>query len=239
MLTRIFLLLLVFLLAVPGTARSAEDPGIRLSGDSSGLTDVFEVDGPWLLDWSVRGKSRLPCNFAVWTDEDASGQPCYIDIRLFDVRAGKYLGTIAQLAGTGRGYKLFEEAGRYRIDVTAENVVWEFLISSIDERTAREIKTRAEQTPPLRGQSSLALRRVAEGAFRSWRPEGDETLFLFGEDETKGYRVTFSPACPGLADATALSFISVFEGGVASYDSVLLDDGTRCYFNRVAPTVFD
>ncbi len=82
-------------------------------------------------------------------------------------------------------------------------------------------------------------RRLAEATFVSWRPVDDETLLLFAEDETHGYRVTFSPACHGLADATALSFVSVFDTDVESYNSILLDDGTRCYFSRVVPTIFD
>jgi hypothetical protein len=64
-------------------------------------------------------------------------------------------------------------------------------------------------------------------------------LLLFSEDESSGYRVTFSPACPGLSKATALSFVTAFESGVESYNSILLDNGTRCFFNRVVPTVID
>ena len=65
------------------------------------------------------------------------------------------------------------------------------------------------------------------------------TLLLFAADKVHGYRVMFSPACPGLSNAKALSFVTEFDLGVESYNSILLDNGTRCYFNRVVPTVFD
>ena len=35
-----------------------------------------------------------------------------------------------------------------------------------------------------------------------------------------------------------LDFIAL-PGGPERYDSILLEDGTRCYFARVVPTVFD
>ena len=66
-----------------------------------------------------------------------------------------------------------------------------------------------------------------------------QTLLLFAADKVHGYRVMFSPACPGLSNAKALSFVTEFDQGVESYNSILLDNGTRCYFNRVVPTVFD
>lgn len=239
MFTRITLLLILFLISISGAAWSAEDSQIRFTGDQSGRTDAFDMDGPWLLDWSVRGKSGLPCNFAIWSGDDATGQPCNFEIRLLDERSGDHVGTIAQLEGTGRGFKLFEQPGRYRVDVVAQNIIWEFIITPIDERAAAELKTRTERGVPLEARSAATARRVAAGSFESWRPVDDAMLLLFAEDQTHGYRVAFSPACPGLSNAKALSFVTVFDSGVESYDSILLDDGTRCYFNRVVPTVFD
>jgi hypothetical protein len=238
MFTRFTLLLILFLVTASGAAWSAEGEEIRFSGDKTGLTDAFDMEGPWLLDWSVRGKSKLSCNFAIWGDDEAAGQPCNFEIRLVDVKSGGHVGTIAQLEGTGRGYKLFEEPGRYRIDVVAQNVIWEFLITEVDEQRATELKTWTEKGLPLEARSTVISRRVPEGSFHSWRPVDDETLLLFTKDEASGYRVTFSPACPGLSDAKALSFVTVFDSGVESYDSIMLDNGTRCYFNRVVPTEF-
>jgi hypothetical protein len=104
---------------------------------------------------------------------------------------------------------------------------------------AGEIKARTEKGLSLEARSVAASRQVTAGSFQSWRPVDDETLLLFSGDEASGYRVTFAPACPGLSAAKALSFVTNFDKGVESYNSILLDDGTRCYFNRVVPTVFD
>ena len=239
MFTRFTLVLILSLIAASGAAWSAEGTAIRLTGDNSGLTDAFDMDGPWLLDWSVRGKSGLPCNFAIWGGDEAAGQPCNFEMRLVDERSGEHIGTIAQLEGTGRGFKLFEQPGRYRVDVVAQNVIWEFLVTPIDKQTAAELKARTATGVPLEARAMATSRRLAEGSFESWRPVDNETLLLFSEDQAHGYRVAFSPPCPGLSGATALSFVTVFDSGVESYDSILLDDGTRCYFNRVVPTVFD
>jgi hypothetical protein len=38
---------------------------------------------------------------------------------------------------------------------------------------------------------------------------------------------------------TALSFVTASGSRLDQYDSILLDDGTRCYFERVMPTLFD
>jgi len=45
--------------------------------------------------------------------------------------------------------------------------------------------------------------------------------------------------CPGLTSAKALSFVSPAGMPGNEYDSVLLDDGTRCYFDRVIPTIIE
>ena len=229
----------VLFVTIAGTAWSADDQDILFTGDETGLTGTFEIDGPWLLDWSIHGKSKLSCNFAIWANDDAKGQPCNFEMRLIDASTGDYLGTIAQLEGTGRGFKLFEQPGSYRIDIVSQNINWKLLIRPVDEQMAAELKARTETEAPLAARVMATSRRVAEGTFSSWRPVDDETLLLFAEDETRGHRVTFSPPCTGLSKATALSFVTVFDTGVESYNSILLDDGTQCYFNRVIPTVFD
>ena len=64
-------------------------------------------------------------------------------------------------------------------------------------------------------------------------------LLLFAGDEATGFRISFDPPCPGLSDAKALSFVSVTGSGPERFDSIMLEDGTRCYFRRVVPSVFD
>jgi hypothetical protein len=181
----------------------------------------------------------LPCNYQIWANDGVKGLPCNFELRLLDANTGEYLGTIAQLEGEGSGFRLFEKAGSYRIDVVAQHVIWEMLVEPIDEQRAAELKALTEKGPSLAVRAKAAARQVPEGAFSSWRPVDDQTLLLFAEDGESGFRVTFEPACPGLSKATALSFVTVFEPGVERYDSIFLDDATRCYFKEVIPTVFE
>ena len=160
-------------------------------------------------------------------------------MRLHDVDSGKFVGTIAQFEGTGSGLKLFEDAGSFQIQIVAQNLTWDLQIEAVDPQEAARMKRLAEDGLSLEDMAKRKARQVAEGSFSSWRPVDDETLLLFAEDENTGYRVSFSPACPGLAQAKALSFVTAFDNGVDNYDSILLDDGTRCYFKSVVPTIFD
>ena len=217
---------------------NAED--LRFTGDASDKTDAFSMDGPWLLDWSARSPSRLPCNYQIWSKDGTEGLPCNFELRLLDADSGDYVGMIAQLEGEGRGYRLFEAAGNYRIDVVSQHVTWELLVKPVTEERAARLKALTESGPTLEDRSMAAAREVAGNTFTSWRPIDDSTLLLFTDDGVSGYRVTFTPACTGLAGATALSFVSASSaGGIERFDSILLDDGTQCYFDRVIPTVFD
>ena len=226
MLARISGLFLVALALYAGAASSANMDAIRFTGDESERTAIFEMDGPWLLDWTVRNKTEtaLPTNF---------------EMRLHDADSGKFIGTIVQLEGTGRGLRLFESAGNFQIEIVAQNLLWDLQIETVDPQDAERIKRLSEDGPSLDDRAKRKARQVSEGSFSSWRPVDDKTLLLFAEDDYTGYRVSFSPACPGLTEAKALSFVTAFDGGMDNYDSIMLDDGTRCYFKSVVATIFD
>jgi hypothetical protein len=240
MLVRFSHLLSISLLTCIFIACPASAADLRFAGDASDRTDTFTMDGPWLLDWSARSPSRLPCNYQIWSRDSTEGLPCNFELRLFDADSGDYIGMIAQLEGEGRGYKLFEAAGNYRIEIVSQHVAWELLVKPITKERAAKLKSLTASGPTFEDRSVTAAREVAEGTFTSWRPVDDGVLLLFAEDGATGYRVTFTPGCTGLAEATALSFVSASSaGGVERFDSILLDDGTQCYFDRVIPTVFD
>ena len=203
-------------------ATSAQDPGAaRFEGSDSDRTAAFETDGPWMLDWSTRSDFPLSANF---------------EMRLHDGATGDFIGTIAQLEGVGRGLKLFDEGGSYQIAVVASNVTWELEITDVSEQQAAEIKRRTADEPSLQDATRATLRRVRESTFSEWRPEGNEALLLFDGDGMD-WRATFAQPCPGLDSATAISFVTPPVGSLEYYDSILLDDGTRCYFDRVVPTL--
>jgi hypothetical protein len=223
MITRTSGLFLAALTLYATAAWPADTDTVRFTGGESERTAVFEMGGPWLLDWTVGRKSELPT---------------YFEIRLLRADSGELVGRIVQLEGTGSGLKLFEDVGSFQIEVVAQNLSWDLRIEATDPQEAARMKRLGEGAPSLEDRAKRIARQVAEGSFSSWRPVDDETLLLFAEDNNTGFRVSFSPACPGLTEAKALSFVTGFDDGIDSYDSILLDDGTRCYFKSVVPTVF-
>jgi hypothetical protein len=219
----IYLLFIIVFLSLCGNAPAQDDGRLRFDGKGSGRTAVFETDGPWMLDWSTRSDTLLPPNF---------------ELRLHDETDGDFVGTVVQLEGTGSGRKLFETAGSFRFAVVASNVVWELEVSEVSEERAAQWRRLADGRPSLADAAEATLRRVREGSFNSWRAEGNDTLLLF-DDGGIGWRATFSANCPGLESATAISFVTPAAGGLEEYDSILLDDGTRCYFDRVVPALLN
>jgi len=193
----------------------------KLSGKDNGKPPAFTVDGPWTMDWSARSDFPLLAS---------------IDMRLHDGVTGEFIGMVVEIKGTGRGLKLFESAGTFQVVVIGTFVEWDIEIQEISEEQAASLKRKADGRPSLLDSAAQASRRVPEGSFKSWRPQGDENLLLF-DDHGIGWRVSFSPPCPGLHSATAISFVTSVAGGLDQYDSIMLDDGTRCYFDRVIPTV--
>jgi len=192
----------------------------KLSGKDNGKPPAFTVDGPWTMDWSARSDYPLSAS---------------IEMRLHDGTTGEFIGMVAEIKGTGRGLKLFENAGTFQVVVVGAFVEWDIEIQEISEEQAASLKRGAEGGPSLLDSAKRASRRVPEGSFASWRPQDDENLLLF-DDYGIRWRVSFSPACPGLKSATAISFVTPADGGLDEYDSIMLDDGTRCYFDRVIPT---
>jgi hypothetical protein len=208
---------------VASSALMAESEAIRISGDESSKPPVFTVDGPWLLDWSTRSEFPMLANF---------------EMRLYDGTSGEFIGTVAQLEGTGRGLKLFEDGGSYQLAIVAGNVDWDIEISEVSQDQAGQLERAAKGKPSLEDTSQMVLRRVRETSFVEWRSIDDETLLLFSDDGL-GWRATFASACPGLKAATAISFVAPVTSDDSQYDSVLLDDGTRCYFDRVSLLAVD
>jgi len=116
-------------------------------------------------------------------------------------------------------------------------VEWEIEIEEVGAEQAAKLTRSAQGKTSLLDSVQRASRLVPEGSFESWRPLDNERLQLFNDDGI-GWRVSFSPACTGLESATAISFVmTADDGDVGQYDSILLSDGTRCYFDSAIPDV--
>lgn len=203
-------------------ANNAAADAITLSGKDTAKPPVFSVTGPWTMDWSARSEFPLLAS---------------IEIRLHDGETGEFIGDVAEIKGTGSGLKLFEDEGSFQVAVVGTFVEWDITVQEIDEAQAASLKRSATQGPTMVESARQASRLVPEGSFQSWRPEGNQRLLLFNDDGI-GWRVSFSAVCPGLDSATGLSFVmAADDGDLGQYDSILLDDGTRCHFSEVLPNL--
>jgi hypothetical protein len=220
-----FVSIVAMILALnPSAGAAVAQESLHFTGDGTERTAAFEMKGPWLLDWSAT--SDTP-------------QLAILELRLHDGVSGEFLGTIAQLQGTGRGLKFFEQGGSYAITVVAGNLHWELDVAPLDAAEADRLKRLSEGAgPTLAEVSRRAVERVPKGSFSSWRAENAESLLLFGEAGT-GWRVTLAGPCNGLESASAISFVTPATGTLDAYDSILLEDGTRCRFSRAVPTILD
>jgi len=214
------------ILALASVALAAEAGTlVRFEGDSNERTPVFEPGSPWMLYWYTQSDNALPKTF---------------ELRLYEADSGKYMGTIIQQRIIANGEKLFEEPGRYQVDVVAGNLDWSLVVSEISGEKAAQLIRESKGQPTLEDSAGRYASQVAEGSFESWRPVDDETLLLFAADEAQGFRVGCEVPCRGLEDASALTFMSSGMGPNGElYDSIMLDDGTHCPFEKVVPTVFD
>jgi hypothetical protein len=214
----------ILILALAGAAFAASAGTlVRFEGNGNERTPVFEPASPWMLYWYTQSDNILPKTF---------------ELRLYEADSGKYLGTIIQQRIIANGEKLFEDPGRYQVDVVAGNLDWTLVVSELAAEKAAQLIRESKGQPTLEDSAGRYARQVAESSFESWRPVDDTTLLLFAADESRGFRVSFEVPCKGLKDASELIFVSSGSDG-ALYDSIMLDDGTHCAFAQVVPTVFD
>ena len=216
--------LTLFIVLYAGAAL-ADSTVARFQGSANQKTSAFESRDAWMLEWSTQSDDALPKIF---------------ELRLYDADSGEFLGTVTQTRELGNGRKLFDESGRFQLDVVASNLNWTLTIRSVETSNAGVIKRRSEGQATIEDTAKQYARQVSEDDFASWRPVDDQTLLLFETDDSRGYRITFAHPCTGLSQATALMFVSAGYGsGGEIYEAIMLDDGTHCSFERVIPTVFD
>lgn len=215
---RFFVLITCLVAPLLASAVDPEPLVARFSGHGAQKTDEFEVKGPWLLDWQVN--SEFP-NLASTV------------VRLEDAATLETIGIVADFHGTGRGLKLFRESGTFRLEITGENVDWLVEIREISEAWATRLERMTRTARSDREHPGVLRNQVVPGSFSGWRAESDQALTLIGTG-MMSYRVTFGPTgCSGLAAAKTLSAVTPDKGPQSVYDSILLDNGNRCYFDEV------
>lgn len=206
-----------------GLAVADDTDRMVFRGEASGRTGVFETEGPWTLDWTTRSDTPLSATF---------------EMRLLDGATGDFVGRIIEMHGVGRGLKLFEQGGSFQIAVVASSTAWDLRVSEVSKEQANELKRLSDSERSLQDSTRAELRLIRDSTFSNWRPEGDSALLLFDDNELR-WRATFAEPCPGLGAAKAISFVTPTSGSLEDFDSIMLDDGTRCYFDRVVPSAVE
>lgn len=111
----VFAAVVVTLLVWASESR-AEELLREFHGSGSTITPVFDVEGPWLLDWRVNGDYELLMA---------------IDIVLLDGRSGLQIGRIIHTKRRGNGVKLFNSSGSYKLRVDATLTQWDLKVIKI------------------------------------------------------------------------------------------------------------
>ena len=116
--TRIVSLVLALALS---TGVSGEELLVEFTGTGNGLTEEFEVAGPWLLDWSITSEY-----------ESEAG----IEIDLVEAVFLGHKGVVLKARYPGAGTKLFQDKGRLRFRVIANFASWRLRVSKITQEEA-------------------------------------------------------------------------------------------------------
>ena len=119
------------------TAASAQDLVREFRGSDNTLTETFEVEAPWLLEW------RLDADYE---------QLSALHIWLVDADTGFTVGRVLRRESRGNGVKLFEEGGDYRLRISTTLARWSIRIVQL---TPEE----AERYTPRQTDSGLRLPR--------------------------------------------------------------------------------
>jgi hypothetical protein len=100
---------------------AGEELVAEFSGDKSTVTEEFEVEAPWVIDWLVTSEYRTGAS---------------IEVSLVDANLGSHLGYVVSTTGTGDGVKLFDQGGRFYIRVNATLMHWLLRVKALSEEEA-------------------------------------------------------------------------------------------------------
>ncbi len=104
----------------------------------------------------------------------------------------------------------------------------------LSEEEASALDRRAGN-PAARTSAAVPSDHVVAGSFIGWNVVDESTIDLVTGEDGLVQVVTLDKPCPGLKSAETVLFVTSTTGSTNVYDSILLDDGTRCYFSAVSP----
>ncbi len=90
-------------------------------GSESRTTAEFEVKAPWIVDWRTSGD--YPGSMA-------------LEVNLVSSPGGEYLGKVVTTKWIDNGVKLFNEGGRYRLQVNSSLINWTLRVEQLTRQEA-------------------------------------------------------------------------------------------------------
>ncbi len=104
----------------------------EFTGRDSKTTTEFEVQAPWIIDWRTRG--------------DYPGTMAF-ELTLETSPGGAYVGKVATTKWVDNGVKMFNEGGRYRLQVDANLIDWTIKIQQLTKAEAEEYTVKEKAKP--------------------------------------------------------------------------------------------
>jgi hypothetical protein len=123
---KLFLFLLVFLLASPAGAKTRV---AEFKGTGNMTTAIFRVESPWVLDWRLDG------------DFD---QLVGLEITLIEARNSRHVGRVLYTKRRGNGVKLFHTAGLYQLRISSTLARWTVRIDQLTREEAELYTPKAQ-----------------------------------------------------------------------------------------------
>ncbi len=108
------------LIGVTSVANAAELVK-EFTGRDSKTTTEFEVEAPWIIDWRTRG--------------DYPGKMGF-ELTLVTSPGGIYAGKVAETRWVDNGVRMFNESGRYRLEVESSLIEWTIKVQQLTRAEA-------------------------------------------------------------------------------------------------------
>jgi len=101
----------------------------EFKGSESKTTAEFKVKAPWIVDWRTTGD--YPGTMAM-------------DVHLVTSPGGEYVGKVAATKWVHDGVRLFDEGGRYRLQVDSNLINWTLRVEQLTREEAATFKPKGE-----------------------------------------------------------------------------------------------
>ncbi|MCF6225243.1 MAG: hypothetical protein L3J22_02925 [Xanthomonadales bacterium] len=115
---------IVLLIALMGFSSAVTSKELirEFKGTKSQTTAEFEVKAPWILDW--RAKGDYPGSMA-------------LQISLVKSPSGEYMGKISKTNWISNGVRLFDQSGKFRLQVHSSLADWTLRIEELSDEEAK------------------------------------------------------------------------------------------------------